>query len=79
MVGSTRQSVNKLLGQFAGDGYLRLERDAIVLAHAPLMGEPMVVGSVVLLGVDAWRTAAALESAARGGTPASVEVFYEIA
>jgi CRP-like cAMP-binding protein len=31
MVGSTRQSVNKLLGQFAGDGYLRLERDAIVL------------------------------------------------
>jgi CRP/FNR family transcriptional regulator, cyclic AMP receptor protein len=31
MVGSTRQSVNKLLGQFASDGYLRLERDAIVL------------------------------------------------
>jgi CRP/FNR family cyclic AMP-dependent transcriptional regulator len=31
MVGSTRQSVNKLLGQFAADGYLRLERDAIVL------------------------------------------------
>ena len=31
MVGSTRQSVNKLLGQFAGDGFLRLERDAIVL------------------------------------------------
>ncbi len=31
MVGSTRQSVNKLLGQFAGDGLLRLERDAIVL------------------------------------------------
>lgn len=31
MVGSTRQSVNKLLGQFAGDGFLRLERDAIVV------------------------------------------------
>jgi CRP/FNR family transcriptional regulator, cyclic AMP receptor protein len=31
MVGSTRQSVNKLLGQFAADGLLRLERDAIVL------------------------------------------------
>lgn len=31
MVGSTRQSVNKLLGQFASDGFLRLERDAIVL------------------------------------------------
>ncbi|HEX6618581.1 MAG TPA: hypothetical protein VF024_02920 [Solirubrobacteraceae bacterium] len=57
----------------------RVEQDATVLAHAPLMGEPMVVGSVVLLGVDAWRTAAALESAARGGTPDSVEVFYEVA
>jgi len=31
MVGSTRQSVNKLLGQFAADGYLRVERDAIVV------------------------------------------------
>ncbi len=31
MVGSTRQSVNKLLRQFSDDGYLRLERDAIVV------------------------------------------------
>jgi CRP/FNR family transcriptional regulator, cyclic AMP receptor protein len=31
MVGSTRQSVNKLLGQFTADGYIRLERDAIVV------------------------------------------------
>jgi CRP/FNR family cyclic AMP-dependent transcriptional regulator len=31
MVGSTRQSVNKLLGQFSDDGYLRVERDAIVV------------------------------------------------
>jgi CRP-like cAMP-binding protein len=31
MVGSTRQSVNKLLGQFASDGLLRLERDGIVI------------------------------------------------
>ena len=31
MVGSTRQSVNKLLGQFAADGYLRVERDAIIV------------------------------------------------
>jgi hypothetical protein len=57
----------------------RVEQDAVALAHAPLMGEPMVVGSVVLLGVDAWRTAGALESAARSGTPDSVEVFDEIA
>lgn len=31
MVGSTRQSVNKLLGQFTVDGFVRLERDAIVV------------------------------------------------
>ena len=31
MVGSTRQSVNKLLRQFTDDGYLRLERDSIVV------------------------------------------------
>jgi CRP-like cAMP-binding protein len=31
MVGSTRQSVNKLLGQFTDDGYLRLDRDGIVV------------------------------------------------
>ena len=31
MVGCTRQSVNKLLGQFTDDGYLRLERDGIVV------------------------------------------------
>ena len=31
MVGSTRQSVNKLLGFFADDGLIRVERDAIVV------------------------------------------------
>jgi CRP/FNR family cyclic AMP-dependent transcriptional regulator len=31
MVGCTRQSVNKLLGQFTDDGLVRLERDAIVV------------------------------------------------
>jgi CRP/FNR family transcriptional regulator, cyclic AMP receptor protein len=31
MVGSTRQSVNKMLGLFANDGLIRLERDAIVV------------------------------------------------
>ena len=40
MVGSTRQSVNKLLGQFTEDGYLRLERDAIIVTDldGPLAG-----------------------------------------
>jgi len=31
MVGSTRQSVNKLLGYFVDDGLIRVERDAIVI------------------------------------------------
>lgn len=31
MVGCTRQSVNKLLGQFTEDGLVRLERDGIVI------------------------------------------------
>ena len=35
MVGCTRQSVNKLLGQFTDDGLLRLERDAIVITDLP--------------------------------------------
>ena len=29
MVGCTRQSVNKLLGQFSDDGLIRLDRDGI--------------------------------------------------
>lgn len=57
----------------------RVEQDAEGLVHAPLMGEPMVVGSVVGLGVDAWRTAAALEAAARGGTAESLDAFEAIA
>jgi len=48
------------------------------LVHAPLMGEPMVVGSVIALGVDAWRVAAALEVAARGGAAGPLELFEEI-
>jgi CRP-like cAMP-binding protein len=31
MIGATRQSVNKLLGEFVEDGLLRLERDTIVV------------------------------------------------
>lgn len=35
MVGSTRQSVNKLLGYFTEDGYIRVDRDAIVVLDLP--------------------------------------------
>lgn len=57
----------------------RVDQDVEGLAHAPLMGEPMVIGSVVGLGVDAWRTAAALESAARGGAGDSYDAFEAVA
>ena len=57
----------------------RVEEDAEGLVHAPLMGEPMVIGSVVSLGIDAWRTAAALEAAARGGAGDSYDAFEAVA
>jgi hypothetical protein len=57
----------------------RLEEDGARLAGRPLLGRAAVIGTVVLLGVDAWRVAGALEAAARGGGPAATEVFGEIA
>ena len=38
MVGCTRQSVNKLLGQFADDGLIRQERDGIVITDLDRLG-----------------------------------------
>jgi hypothetical protein len=57
----------------------RVEEDGARLAGQPLLGRSAVIGSVVLLGVDGWRVAGALEAAARGGGPAAAEVFREIA
>jgi CRP-like cAMP-binding protein len=31
MIGATRQSVNKLLGEFVADGLLRMDRETIVI------------------------------------------------
>ena len=31
MIGATRQSVNKLLGEFESSGLIRIERDSIVV------------------------------------------------
>ena len=57
----------------------RVEQDAEQLARGVRLGGPTVVGSVVLLAVDGWRTAGALEVAARGGGRDAMEVFEEIA
>lgn len=35
MIGATRQSVNKLLGQFVDDGLIRVDPDAIVIVDLP--------------------------------------------
>lgn len=56
-----------------------VEEDAARLAGQSLLGRAAVIGTVVLLGVDGWRVAGALEAAARGGGPAAMEVFREIA
>ena len=37
MVGSTRQSVNKLLGWFVDDGLIRMDRDSIVIVDLPAL------------------------------------------
>jgi CRP-like cAMP-binding protein len=37
MIGATRQSVNKLLGEFAEVGLLRLERDSLVIPDLPAL------------------------------------------
>jgi hypothetical protein len=58
--------------------WLRVESDAERLARSVHLGRAAVMGSVVLLGVDAWRTAAALEVAARGGAGPAMEIFERL-
>ncbi len=55
----------------------RLERDGLALSRRAGAGPEAMVGAVAILAADAWRVRAALELAARGGTP--VEVFDAVA
>jgi len=57
----------------------RVEQDAESLAHATQLGRATVIGAIALLGVDAARVGAALESAARGGGVQAVEAFERVA
>lgn len=57
----------------------RVERDAEVMARDPQMGRATVIGVVALLGADAVRVAAALESASRGGDRMAIEAYEQIA
>ncbi len=57
----------------------RVEQEAERLVHEGAIGRSIVVGAIVLLAVDGWRTTGALEIAARGGDRGAMEVFEEIA
>jgi hypothetical protein len=57
--------------------YREVEREATALTRRATPGADVVLGAVAMLAVDAWRTRAALELAARGGTP--MEVFDAVA
>jgi hypothetical protein len=54
----------------------RVERDGLRLLHAPGLDSRVVLGAVAVMACHAWRIRAALELAARGGTP--MEAYDEL-
>lgn len=65
------------LGEMAW--WRRVEQDAERLARNAQLGRATAIGAVVLLGVDASRVSAALESACRGGDRIAREAFERLA
>jgi hypothetical protein len=57
----------------------RLERDGFGLLRGSSYDQRPVVGAVAVLAADAWRTRAALEVAARGGSGPALEAFDVVA
>ncbi|MGN6577895.1 MAG: hypothetical protein ACTHKG_19655 [Nocardioides sp.] len=57
----------------------RVERDGFGLLRGSGYDQGPGVGAAAVLGVDAWRVRAALETAARGGSGAEMEVFDALA
>lgn len=57
----------------------RVEHDGFGLLRGSSYDQRPVVGAVAVLAVDAWRTRAALEVAARGGTGTALEAFDVVA
>ena len=57
----------------------RVERDGFGLLRGSSYDQRPVVGAAAVLGVDAWRVRAALETAARGGSGAHLEAFDAVA
>jgi hypothetical protein len=59
--------------------WARVDADSARLLRRPRFGPDAAVGTVGAAAVDAWRVSAALECAARGGGPATLEVFDAVA
>lgn len=57
----------------------RVEHDAFGLLRGSSYDQRPVVGALAVLAVDAWRTRAALEAAARGGAATALEAFDGVA
>ena len=57
----------------------RVEHDGFGLLRGSSYDQRPVVGAIAVLAVDAWRTRAALEVAARGGTGTALEAFDVVA
>jgi hypothetical protein len=58
--------------------WTRVEKDASLLAASSIANRGVVIGSIVLLGADARRVAAALGAVARRGLPGAEEAFDAI-
>lgn len=57
--------------------WARVERDGFAFARSATADPQVLVGTVAVMAADAWRVRAALELAARGGTP--LEAFDAVA
>ena len=57
----------------------RVEHDGFALLRGSSFDQRPVVGALAVLAVDAWRTRAALEAAARGGAAPVLEAFDGVA
>jgi hypothetical protein len=60
-----------------GTWWRRVEADGFTLLHGADIGPEVSIGAAAVLAADAWRVRAALELAARGGSP--LEVFDAVA
>jgi hypothetical protein len=76
-VATDRDDAAGALWRAEGTWWRRVEADGFSLLHGADIGPDVLLGAATVLAVDAWRVRAALELAARGGSP--LEVFDAVA